>query len=198
MNVKEIITMPDGYKQIQTLPEDPVGTVVYGFATPFSQNIITVFPFPLESAMLFGDAQHVINGIHHSLGENQALIEVNTGKTTFGRPYIYSIIKTAQEPSGVQYFMLFQEKIGNEVVCVKAFFQEYGTTGIRDNEVFSAMLSQGVLTVDEKDKWWRDPYDETLKRPYLMNLSEMEQFDEYFPDHPLSQARTLIKHFIVQ
>ena len=65
MNVKEIITMPDGYKQIQTLPEDPVGTVVYGFATPFSQNIITVFPFPLESAMPFGDALWA--RIRHSL-----------------------------------------------------------------------------------------------------------------------------------
>ena len=198
MNVKEILTMPVGYKQIQTLPEDPVGTVAYGFATPFSQNIITAFPFPPESAMPFGDAQHVINGIHHSLGENQALIEVNTGKTTSGRPYIYSIIKTAQETSGVQYFMLFQEKVCDEVVCIKAFFQEYGTTGIRDNEIFSAMLSQGILTMEEKDKWWCDPYDETLKRSFLMNLSEQEQFDEYFPDHPLSQARALIKHLIGQ
>ncbi len=190
--------MPDGYRQIQTLPEDPVGTVAYGFATPYSPNFITAFPFPSESAMPFGDAKRVINGIHHSLGDNQALIEVNTGETTSGRPYIYSIIKTAQEPSGVQYFILFQEKIGNEVVCVKAFFQEYGTTGIRDNEIFSAMLSQGILTMEEKGKWWRDPYDETLKRSFLMNLSELEQFDEYFPDHPLSQARALIKHLIVQ
>lgn len=198
MNVKEIITMPDGYKQIQTLPEDPAGTVAYGFATPYSQNIITAFPFPSEEAMPFDNAQRVINGIHHSLAENQALIEVNTGKTDSGKPYIYSIIKTAQEPSGVQYFMLFQEKIGNEVVCVKAFFQECGTTGIRDSEIFSALLNQGILTMEEKDKWWRDPYNETLKRPYLMNLSEVEQFDEYFPEHPLSQARTLLKHFIGQ
>lgn len=175
--------MPDSYRQIKALPEDPVGTVAYGFSTPYSQSFITAFPFPPESAMLFGDAQRVINGIHHSLGNNQALIEVNTGETTSGRPYIYSIIKTAQEPSGVQYFILFQEKIGNEIVCVKAFFQEYGTTRIRDNEIFSAMLSQGILTMEEKGKWWRDPYDETLKRSFLMNLSELEQFDEYFPDH---------------
>lgn len=142
--------MPDSYRQIKALPEDPVGTVAYGFSTPYSQSFITAFPFPPESAMLFGDAQRVINGIHHSLGNNQALIEVNTGETTSGRPYIYSIIKTAQEPSGVQYFILFQEKIGNEVVCVKAFFQEYGTTRIRDNEIFSAMLSQGILTMEER------------------------------------------------
>lgn len=70
-----------------------------------------------------------------------------------------------------------------KLTCVKAFFQEYGTTRIRDNEIFSAMLSQGILTMEEKGKWWRDPYDETLKRLFLMNLSELEQFDEYFPDH---------------
>ena len=66
MNVKEILTMPDSYRQIKALPEDPVGTVAYGFSTPYSQSFITAFPFPPESAMLFGDAQRVINGIHHS------------------------------------------------------------------------------------------------------------------------------------
>ena len=45
-------------------------------------------------------------------------------------------------------------------------------------------------------KWFADPYDSDFKHHFLKNKSEDEQFDEFFPEHPLSQARLLIKQII--
>ena len=35
----------------------------------------------------------------------------------------------------------------------------------------------------------KDPYDENIDLPYMMNLSEKEEYDKMFPEHPLSRLR---------
>lgn len=37
--------------------------------------------------------------------------------------------------------------------------------------------------------WMKDPYDENIDLPYMMNLSEKEEYDKMFPEHPLSRLR---------
>ena len=37
-------------------------------------------------------------------------------------------------------------------------------------------------------------YDPDSEAPYKMNLSELAEYDDLFPDHPLSQCRMLIRH----
>jgi len=44
--------------------------------------------------------------------------------------------------------------------------------------------------------WVADPYDPTYMQGALMNLSEKEEYDEAFPNHPLSQARKIVKFLI--
>ena len=41
--------------------------------------------------------------------------------------------------------------------------------------------------------WTKDPYDESYRRGALMNLSELEEFDEQFPGSALSMCRELVK-----
>ena len=41
--------------------------------------------------------------------------------------------------------------------------------------------------------WTRNPYDESVKDGALMNLSEQEEYDEMFPEHPLSMCRKFVK-----
>ena len=70
-------------------------------------------------------------------------------------------------------------------------------TGLRDTTIWELARREGIVSSGDNSKWCFDPYDKNLKRPYLMNLSEKEKYDEIFPDHPLSQCRKFVK-LIVQ
>ncbi|WP_020394801.1 hypothetical protein [Thiolinea disciformis] len=71
--------------------------------------------------------------------------------------------------------------------------QEGKLTGLRDNVILNRLLSQGQITFDPKTEslkaWAQDPYFATYQGPCLRNLSEDKQYDQEFPDHPLSKVR---------
>jgi hypothetical protein len=52
------------------------------------------------------------------------------------------------------------------------------------------------VTEDGIIGWNRDPYDETIKTGFLMNLSEQSEYDSMFPSHPLSLLRELARFII--
>ena len=134
--------------------------------------------------------EDLIGGIRHFLADNQGIIEVVTEND-----YVYSIVKNLREPSGVQYILTYQKFCKNSIVEIQGFFEEAGTTGIRESMVY-AMLHNEKLIGDEENPlagWMKDPYDENVKKGALMNLSEQEQFDEKFPGFPLSMCREFIK-----
>ena len=56
------------------------------------------------------------------------------------------------------------------------------------------MTSKGVVKTENNKLvgWFKDPYDESYTKGVLMNLSEKEEFDEIFPNHPLTEARAFI------
>ena len=81
-----------------------------------------------------------------------------------------------------------------KVVCV-----EQGITGIRDSAILSLMITNGTVKRDNEEEgrlkgWMRDPYDNSINLPFMMNLSESEKFDDMFPNHPLSRLRKYLKH----
>lgn len=77
---------------------------------------------------------------------------------------------------------------------IKIQAAEVGTTGARESVVGMKLMTQGKIAVNENGYvgWSADPYDENYKEGLLMNLSEKPIYDLEFPDHPLTQARTLI------
>lgn len=143
--------------------------------------------------MPFDGVKVLIVGIHESLSDDQALIEVKAGKTKNGRKYVLSIVKTKQESHGVRYFLQMDVEYEGAALSVKGHFIESGMTGYRDTMVWELARREGIVSSTDNSKWCFDPYDKTLKRPYLMNLSEKEEYDEMFPDHPLSQCRKFIQ-----
>ncbi len=185
--------LPEGYQQVQSLPEDPEGSVSFGKQTESAICLVTLYQIPPEQAMPFNDKDEVINGIHRALAENQALVEVNAGRFKGGFQYIYSIVKTYRE-EGVQYFLLLHYKTPWYVVAISAYFSEYGITGVRDATVYE--LFRREHPDFGPDEWFYDPYDPNWQADYKMNVAEQEKYDELFPDHPLSQCRALVKHFI--
>lgn len=193
IDIKALLNLPDNFQVLKNMPEDPENSVSYGMATPLCNAFIQAFPISLRKAMEFDDTKPIIDGIHHTLSDSQALIEVKNGETNGGRQYVYSIIKNKMEPSGVGYFMLLHVEYDNIAISFNGHFIESGTTGIRDNTIFELAIRKGLVSTTNQDNWTFDPYDKDFKHPFLMNLSEQEHLDEYFPDHPLSQCRQFVK-----
>jgi hypothetical protein len=187
--------IPADYQKLDPLPEDPEGCVSYGKQTESALCMVSIYPIDVEDAMDFNDTEALINGIHHTLAENQALIEVENGRRASGFPYIYSIVKTYNgEEEGVGYTLVldFLLRPNSSVVRVQGFFQEYGITGVRDATVFARLSQDKGFS---EDSWCFDPYDPDSQASYMMNQSERAEYDELFPDHPLTQCRMLIRHY---
>ena len=187
--------IPADYQKLDPLPEDPEGCVSYGKQTESALCMVSIYPIDVEDAMDFNDTEALINGIHHTLAENQALIEVENGRRTSGFPYIYSIVKTYNgEEEGVGYTLVldFLLRPNSSVVRVQGFFQEYGITGEREATVFARLSQDKGFS---EDSWCFDPYDPDSEASYKMNQSELAEYDELFPDHPLTQCRMLIRHY---
>lgn len=196
VDIQALLCLPEKFKPLEKMPEDPAGCVSYGMSTQYCNAFIQAFPITYRKCMPFADTKAIINGIHKSLGENQALIEVKNGCAKSSQPFVYSIVKTKMEPSGVEYFMLMHIAHKNGVISINAHFLESGMTGLRDTTVWELAHRAGIVSADNNKDWWYDPYDKEYEHPFLMNVSEREQFDEMFPDHPLSQARQFVKLII--
>lgn len=189
----------ENYQKLNSLPEDPNDSVSFGARTENAECFVMVYPIPTEKAMPFDNCKSVIDGIHECLGNDQGLIEVENGNTKAGFPYIQSIVKTFDsEHHGVSYCLTLHIKYRDTVLQIQGFFNEAGTTGVRDSYVFAALQQKGVVkaTENEIEGWNRDPYDESFKRGNLKNCSEDKDFDQFFPAHPLSECRRILQYIL--
>lgn len=193
IDIKSLLDLPKEYNVFKKTPAAPMYSVNYGKKTSSCVSFMQSFPISAKHTMDYYNIQKIISEIHQSLGDNQALIEVRAGKTKNNRQYVNSIVKTKGEPSGVQYYMLMHIAYESVAINVNGHFIETGMTGLRDTTIWELACRKGIVSSTNNSKWCFDPYDKTLKRPYLMNLSETEEYDEMFPDHPLSQCRKFIQ-----
>ena len=194
MMIPEMI-LPERYELLKSLPEDPPYTRSFGFQTPGALCYVITRPIPAGSAMSWDDPWSVIDGIHQALADDQGLIAVEKGETKAGRRFIYSIVKSMKEPSGVQYCLTMHVEYEEFVVLVQGFFDEMGTTGIRDAMVYAMLSNEGKVrtTEDGIEGWNEDPFDPEYMHGNRMNCSERKEYDELFPEHPLSQMRMFVE-----
>lgn len=190
------VQIADGFMKMNSMPDDPEDSVVYGNECSTMTSFMLLFPISKENVMPFGRLELIINGIHNSLADDQGLIEVNSGKTKSGIDYIYSIIKTKKQPSGVQYTLRGHFNFNSkEPLEVLAFFDEAGITGQRDAIIFELARHKNIVDKN-MNGWMADPYSVDYKKGFLMNLSEQRKYDEHFPGHPLTELRKFIDFFI--
>lgn len=190
------INVPIEYKKMNSLPEDPVNSISYGKQTQSSDCFMMIYPIDKQKSMPYENVQAVIDGIHGVLDETQGLIEVKSGMTKNFRKYIYSIIKTKMNPSGMQYILTMHVDADECCMKIQSFCSEKGMTGFRDSSVMNMMVKEGKVTLPDMSGWFKDPYDENYKRGIVMNLSEREEYDPAFLQHPLSEARNLVKYIV--
>ena len=183
------ISIPAYYQKVDSMPGDPEDSVPYTVQT---ENVICfalIFPVD-ESRALPRSRDALIAGIRQFLGEDQGLIRAEATEDR-----VYSIVKTLKQHGGVQYMLSYQRFFPEFILDVQAYFEEVGMTGERDTVVYDLCRRQGLVG-NEDDPfagWTRDPYDDSITEGALMNLSEQEQFDEYFPGFPLSMCREFVR-----
>lgn len=89
--------------------------------------------------------------------------------------------------------------MGNEYSLnanINASFAEEGITGMRDTMVYELFSRENPNRENPFDGWSCDPYDSSYEKGFLMNVSEKPEFDSFFPDHPLTKARDLVRYII--
>ena len=110
---------------------------------------------------------------------------------------IKTIIKFKMKSAGICYIGSYTIPFKNFSYVVKMQCIEQGATGMRDAILLEMMIRNGKVQLGEEGGimkgWMRDPYDDSIQLPFMMNLSESEEFDNMFPKHPLSRMRKYLK-----
>jgi hypothetical protein len=109
-----------------------------------------------------------------------------------GLSAVECLFKMPMQPSGMLYLASFTIPFRDKSYVVKLQCPEKGITGARDSAVFALHTNfddDDDENFDPFKGWMKDPYDESVTEGVLMNLSEDEQYDVKFPNHPLTRAR---------
>ena len=188
INVKTV-QIPAYYQQVDSSPEDPEGSVPFIVRTEQAICFVLIYPITMSETVPREQSDR-IQGISQFLTDKQALILAEADEKR-----AYSIVKTGMEPSGMEYTLTYQRFYEDFAISITGFFEEEGTTGIRDTTVYELCRRNGSVGSDNDPftGWKLDPYDCADKDGLMMNLSEQEQYDEHFPAHPLSMCRELIR-----
>jgi hypothetical protein len=199
-NTDYILVINDRWQIVNKKPEDPEELSIIGLNHQNCYSIIFINPIAEGEIMPIWDKTLTINSVREYLEENQGIIEINNNLEKF--PFIYTITKVPMEPHGVHYLFRLHIKINTKFYQIEGMFDEVGTTGTRDTVVFEKCRRDGIVQIEQVNGkmnvigWNEDPYDKNFKKGFLMNLSEKREFDEFFPNHPLSEARNLLKDLI--
>lgn len=183
------IFIPDCYKKVDSMPEDPENSIPYMVRTDHAACLALIFPVD-SSESLPRTKVSLIEGIRTFMSENQGLIQAETYEDR-----VFSIVKTMKKISGVIYTLNYQKFYPDFILNIRAFFEETGSTGFRDCVVFELCRRQNLVGSDENplEGWTKDPYDATIRNGALMNISENEKYDRLFPGHPLTMCREFLR-----
>ena len=84
----------------------------------------------------------------------------------------------------------------NIVYNIQGFFNEKGAFGSREGVIMAKLRTENKLGGGTSDGWERDPYDLNYNKGFLSNLAENKDYDKMFPNHPLSECRSILNYLI--
>lgn len=193
------LELADHWQPMRTLPDDPPDMQVFGFQLRDGESgFLRMHTIPPNQAMPL-NRQAVIDGLRGAsevIAGQAGLIDVGAARTASGIPYVYSLMKIPGEHSGVHYNLTLH-LVGERALQVRGNFDEGSLTGMRDAFVYEMAQRSNMLeepTADDPTGGWaRDPFDHS-NRGFVMNMSELPDFDKQFPNHPLTLARALLRN----
>lgn len=127
------------------------------------------------------------------------LIEVITGDEPTAKEFAY-IYKRLRTPAFTFYGVVVSPVAGGTWYWM-IIAGERGATGAREAVVAGRLLEEGKMTIEEyQTSWAQDPYDPSycaVDRSTLRYLSDGEEYDNAFPDHPLTKVRREVKRLLL-
>ena len=195
------LLIPDGYEKLKggktgdSRVDKANEKLFYVKAVSTCNGCIIIFDTSAEESMDFNNKQGIIDGIHECMNERQGVICVESGKTSRGYDYIYSIVKTLRDETfaGVGYFLRMNICNDGKIIEIQGFFDEARYTGMRESFTQDLAHRAGVKEYGSFEGWSEDPYDPGYTKGVPMNLAERIGLDGFFPDNPLSQTRELVR-----
>ena len=183
--------LPDSFSQMNYFP--PVADDAFGFCHEDKGTYAVLAIGSIDRSELLFVVDDVASGVRACLAENQGLIEIRPFTTAKGTPGYATVVKTNIENYGVQYSLTFQLDCGKRTVIMNVFAEENGMAGMRDATIYSVCQNQ-ELVGKSGEGWLIDPIEDHPVDGFPMNLSELDDFDSKFPEHPLSEIRALIEY----
>jgi hypothetical protein len=192
------LELADHWQPLRTLPDDP--TDAQAFAFKFGDGaagVLMMHPIPQNRAMPL-DQQELIDGMRGAnevLSGQAGIIDVDAARTASGIPYVYSLMKIPGEHHGIHYNLTLH-LVGDQTLQIRSGFDEGDLTGMREAFVYEMAQRRDMLQEATEDDptggWAHDPFDYSTTG-FVMNMSELSDFDEQFPCHPLTMARELLR-----
>ena len=169
---------------------DPTGDVIS----------LTLFPVdqPLALPML-SDTKSLQNYCR-AVAESQSsgLVEVTSTVSAEG-PCVAYIYKRLRIPA-FTFFGVVATPVTHGTWTWVIVAYERGTTGVREAIITSKLVEAGQLTLGSYEaSWAQDPYDPSYRgvdRKTLRYVSDAEEYDAAFPDHPLTKVRRELRRLV--
>jgi hypothetical protein len=131
-------------------------------------------------------------------GRSAGLVEVTTVTSAQGAGYKFIDKKQVEAGFLFMGMLVLPATKGSWVWTIMS--GERGMTGVREAVVTGLMLESGQLTLESYEtSWAQDPYDPSYQgvdRSTLRYMSDAEEYDEQFPEHPLSKVRRELKQLV--
>lgn len=122
------------------------------------------------------------------------------------RPAIEIIYKRI-EATGYRYTGMLVVEFNGHWCQVTGVFGEKGMTGVREAVLTPGLLEGGQIKIRKYpfyrriftracgylEGWFVDPYDPKYGGVVLRSVADREEYDEQFPDHPLTRLRSTLK-----
>lgn len=192
------LTLPDYWQPLKTLPDDPPDTQAFAFKfRDGATGFLMMHTIPPHQAMPL-DQHALIDGLRTAdevLAGEAGFIDVDAARTASGLPYVYSLMKIPGEHRGVHYNLTLH-LVGERTLQIRSGFDEGDVTGMREAVVYEMAQRHNMLHEPTPDDptggWAHDPFDHSTTG-FVMNMSELPDFDRQFPGHPLTMARDLLR-----
>ena len=122
------------------------------------------------------------------------------------RPAIEIIYKRT-EGMGYRYTGMLVVEFSGYWCQLTGVFGERGITGLREAQLTARFLESGQIKVRKHpfyrriftrssgyvEGWFVDPYDPKYRGVVLRSITDSEEYDEQFPNHPLTRLRSTLK-----
>lgn len=172
-------------------------------------TLMSMYASPQNDVMQFNQDERTISEIHKAgLDGNSGLLELQSLTTSHGINIVYRLVKrliSGNVGNNMSYILTIDIYGDNrDIWRIQVMTASSNLLDVRNSAVRQQFMEdRGISPISGDQKqlnittgWSYDPYDSNFTKGILMNLSERREYDDLFPNHPLSVARRILKEII--